>query len=158
MPRLKVFCTTSGFHDSIVAAPSKPAALKAWGARTDLFSMGAARLVTDPKIAKKALDRPGEVIRLKRSGGGEEVAAPKKEKAKPSKPPSRARLDTAEKKLAALEAKQAKELEMIDRDINSLAKKREQLAARHGRARSAAEKSVDSARDEYEAALGDWPG
>ena len=51
MPRLKVFCTTSGFHDSIVAAPSKPAALKAWGAKTDLFSMGAARLVTDPMVA-----------------------------------------------------------------------------------------------------------
>ena len=31
MPRLKVFCTTSGFHDSIVAAPSKPAAnLSVW--------------------------------------------------------------------------------------------------------------------------------
>ena len=94
MPKLKVFCTTSGFHDSIVAAPSKPAALKAWGAKTDLFSMGAARLVTDPKIAKKALDRPGEVIRLKRSGGGEVVAAPKREP-KASNPPSRARLKSA---------------------------------------------------------------
>src|SRR5688500_9867716 len=99
MPRLKVFCATSGFHDSIVAAPSKPAALKAWGARTDLFSMGAARLVTDPKLQKKALDRPGEVIRLKRSGGGEEAAAPKKE-TKPKKSPNRANLAAAEKKLA----------------------------------------------------------
>ena len=157
MPRLKVFCTSSGFHDSIVAAPSKPAALKAWGARTDLFSMGVARLVTDPKIAKKALDRPGEVIRLKRSSGGEEVAAPKK-KASPKKPPSRARLDAAEKKLAALEAKQAKELDTIDRELKALEQKRDQLAARHDNARSTAEKSLNAARDDYEAALEDWPG
>ena len=52
MPRLKVFCASSGFHASIVAAPSRPAALKAWGARTDLFSMGVARQVTDPKIVE----------------------------------------------------------------------------------------------------------
>ena len=60
MPRLKVFCASSGFHDAVVAAPSKPAALKAWGAKTDLFSMGVARLVTDPAITRKALERPGE--------------------------------------------------------------------------------------------------
>ena len=56
MPRLKVFCASSGFHDAVVAAPSKPAALKAWGAKTDLFSMGVAKLVTDPTIAKRALE------------------------------------------------------------------------------------------------------
>jgi hypothetical protein len=158
MPRLKVFCTTSGFHDSIVAAPSKPAALKAWGAKTDLFSMGAARLVTDPKIAKKALDRPGEVIRLKRSGGGEEVAAPKKKKAKPKTPPSRAKLKSAEEKLAKLKAEQSKELEAVGRELKALQKKRDQLAAHHSRARRAAEEKLGEAREEYEAALADWDG
>src|SRR5687768_8917597 len=157
MPRLKVFCATSGFHDSIVAAPSRPAALKAWGAKTDLFSMGAARLVTDPKIAKKALDRPGEVIRLKRSGGGDEVAAPKK-KAKPQRPPSRARLEAAEMKLAELETEQTKELQAIERELKAVEKKRDQLAARHKKARSAAERQAEQARDDYEAALGDWDG
>ena len=67
MPRLKVFCTTSGFFDQVVAAPNRSAALKAWGAKTDLFSMGAARVVTDPKIEKKALEKPGTVIRLRRT-------------------------------------------------------------------------------------------
>src|SRR5213075_2633319 len=85
MPRLKVFCATSGFHDSIVAAPSRPAALKAWGARTDLFSMGVAKQVTDPKIVKQALARPGEVIRLNRSGG-EEAPAPKKPRSTAKRP------------------------------------------------------------------------
>lgn len=157
MPRLKVFCTTSGFHDSIVAAPSKPAALKAWGAKTDLFSMGAARLVTDPKLARKALDRPGEVIRLRRSGGGEEAPQPRK-KAKPSRPPSRARLKAAETRLAALEAKQGKELDAIERELKSLEKKRDQLAARHSKARKAAAQKVEQAREDYEAALADWDG
>ena len=78
MPKLKVFCATSGFHDSIVAAPSRPAALKAWGARTDLFSMGVAKQVTDPQIVEKALARPGQVIRLRRSGDDAGSPAPKK--------------------------------------------------------------------------------
>lgn len=157
MPKLKVFCATSGFHDSIVAAPSKPAALKAWGAKTDLFSMGAARLVTDPKIAKKALDRPGEVIRLKRSGSGEEVAAPRK-MAKPKKPPSRATLKAAENKLAALETEQTRELHAIERELKALEKKRDQLVTRHKKARTAAERKIEQARDDYEAALADWGG
>lgn len=67
MPRLKVFCTTSGFYDQVVAVPNRPAALKAWGAKTDLFSLGAAEEVTDTKVKKKALAQPGEVIRLKRT-------------------------------------------------------------------------------------------
>ena len=155
MPPLKVFCTTSGFHDAIVAAPSRPAALKAWGAKTDLFSMGVARQVTDPKIAKKALDRPGEVIRLKRSGGGEEVAAPKK-KAKTAKPPSRAKLETAEKKVAALEAQQAREMDAVERELKAIEKKRDALVARHDKARRSAERKADQARETYEAALADW--
>ena len=158
MPKLKVFCATSGFHDSIVAAPSRPAALKAWGAKTDLFSMGAARLVTDPKIAKKALDRPGEVIRLKRSGGGEEVAAPKRKKAKPKKPPSRTRLKAAEERLAKLEAERSKELDAVERELKALEKKRGQLAGRHSGARKTAKQKLEKAREEYEAALADWDG
>ena len=158
MPRLKVFCTTSGFHDSIVAAPSKPAALKAWGAKTDLFSMGAARLVTDSKIARKALERPGEVIRLKRSGGGEEGEAPRKKKAQPRKPPSRAKLKTAEDKLAKLKAEQSKELDAIEREMRAIQRKRDQLAARHSKARKAAKERLGEAREEYEAALADWDG
>lgn len=158
MARLKVFCTTSGFHDSIVAAPSKPAALKAWGAKTDLFSMGAAKQVTDPKIAKKALDRPGEVIRLKRSGGGAEVKTPRRKKAKPSKPPSRATLKAAEEKLAKLEAAHAKDLDAIQRELKAIEKQRDQLLVRHSKARSAAKRKMEQARDDYEAALAEWDG
>lgn len=158
MARLKVFCTTSGFHDSVVAAPSKPAALKAWGARTDLFSMGAARLVTDPKIAKKALERPGEVIRLKRSGGGEEAPSSKRRPKRTAKPPSRARLEAAQEKLAGLETEQGDELDAADRELNALKKKRDELVARHSKARKAAQRKVEEAREDYEAALAEWDG
>ena len=156
MAKLKVFCATSGFYDSIVAAPSRPAALKAWGAKTDLFSMGAASLVTDPKIAKKALDRPGEVIRLKRSGKREEVPGPAKRPVRKPKAPSRSQLAAAEQRLDQLNTRQAKEREAIDSELRKLEKKRDELAARQAKARAAAELKVEQAREDYQAALEDW--
>jgi hypothetical protein len=157
MPRLKVFCATSGFHDSVVAAPSRPAALKAWGARTDLFSMGVAKQVTDPKIVKKALARPGEVIRLNRSGG-EEAPAPKKKPRSTTKGPSRAKLTAAEEKLAELDKKQEQEREAIERELKALEVKRGELDKRHAKARSTAEDKLEQVRADYDAALEDWPG
>lgn len=160
MPRLKVFCTTSGFYDHVVAAPSRPAALRAWGAKTDLFSMGVARQIDDPKIGKKALERPGEVIRLKRSGGGEHAPEPRtREKSKkPSRPPSRSKLEEAEKRLAELERKQVAERSPIERELSALQTKLDRLAARHAKARSAAERKAEQAREDYQAALERWPG
>jgi hypothetical protein len=159
MPKLKVFCTTSGFHDQIVAAPSRPAALKAWGAKTDLFSMGVAKQVTDPKLVKKALAKPGEVIRLNRSGGGEEAPAPKKVAKKPAaRPPSRAKLAAAEASLEKLEQRQAKERDAIEQELAALQKRRDQIEKRHAKARSAAEEKLEDARERYEAALEEWSG
>lgn len=159
MAKLKVFATTSGIHDHVVAAPSRPAALKAWGAKTDLFSMGVARQVTDPKIIRQALARPGEVISLNRSGEVEN-AAPARKKSAPSKraakPPSRAKLASAEKRLEELEAHQTKELEAVERELAELTRKRDQLDKRHAKARRAAEEKVADARDAYQAALDDW--
>jgi hypothetical protein len=152
MPKLKVFCTTSGFYDHVVAAPSRPAALKAWGARTDLFSMGVARQVDDPKIREKALERPGEVIRLKRAGSKAE-AVPMKRKQKAARKPSRAKLSAAEKRLADLDAKQAEELEKITSEIKALERMRTSLEKRQAKARNAAEVKVQELRKRYEAAL-----
>ena len=153
MPKLKVFCTTSGFYDHVVAAPSRPAALKAWGARTDLFSMGVAKLVTDPKIQKEALEHPGEVIRLKRSGGKAEPVPIKRKRQPSPKRPSRAKLSAAEKRLSELEEKQAGKLEQIESEIEALHRKRGELEKRHAKARHAAEEKVQSLRESYEAAL-----
>jgi hypothetical protein len=157
MPRLKVFCATSGFHDSIVAVPSRPAALKAWGARTDLFSMGVAKQVTDPKVIKKALARPGEVIRLNRSGN-KKTPAPRKNARPTTKPPSRAKLTAAEKKLAEIEKKQAKERETVDRELAELKRRSDEIDKRHAKARSLAEAKLEEAREDYRSQLDRWPG
>ena len=160
MPRLKVFRTTSGIHDHVVAATSRPAALKAWGARTDLFSMGAASEVTDPKVRERALKCPGDVISISRSGGKEKTsdAKPKKAIRRASKP-SRRKLDSAEQKLERLTAKQSSEMMALEREIQSLQKKRGALEQRHREAHSLAAEKVEALRADYDAALDDWdPG
>ena len=160
MLKLKVFRATSGFHDSIVAAPSRPAALKAWGARTDLFSMGVAKQVTDPQIVEKALARPGQVIRLRRSGDDAGSPAPKKAASrKPrARPPSRAKLAAAEKRLEELESRQAREREAVEREMETLERKRAQLDKRHAKARREADEKLGDARQAYEDALARWDG
>jgi len=60
---LKVYRTHSGFYDSIVAAPSQKAALKAFGANQNLFARGLASVVGDDEIIKLAKSKPGVVLR-----------------------------------------------------------------------------------------------
>ena len=61
---LKVFSTSAGFYEAVVAAPSRKAALAAWGVHDDLFASGAAREVDDPGLRDAALARPGEIVRV----------------------------------------------------------------------------------------------
>ena len=70
-----MFRTPIGFHDAYVAAPSMKAALAVWGSSTNLFSQGAAELVTDPKLTRAPLARPGEVVRVPRGSEGEHFKA-----------------------------------------------------------------------------------
>jgi hypothetical protein len=42
--KLKTYQTSLGFFDQAIAAPSMKAALEAWGADSNLFHQGAARL------------------------------------------------------------------------------------------------------------------
>lgn len=46
-PKLKVFQAHFGFYDTIVAAPSQAAALRAWGVHQNVFADGQAKLTTD---------------------------------------------------------------------------------------------------------------
>jgi hypothetical protein len=75
MPKLKVYRTSTGFHDAYVAAPSQKAALKAWGSEHDLFARGVAEVITDPALAKEPLAKPGEVIKRLRGTTAEQIAA-----------------------------------------------------------------------------------
>jgi hypothetical protein len=53
--RLKVFQAQIGFFDTVVAAPSQAAALRAWGVHQDLFANGGAKAITDELALAAAL-------------------------------------------------------------------------------------------------------
>lgn len=82
MAKLKVYRTPIGFHDAYIAAPSQKAALAAWGADANLFARGVAEIVTDPKLTKEPLDKPGEIIRKARGTEAEHFASLPKSKKK----------------------------------------------------------------------------
>ena len=163
--RLKVYRTSAGFEDAYVAAPSQAAALKAWGARGDLFALGEAEVVTDPELTAEPLARPGEVIRRPRGDMAAMLAAAAKPKpsagaagkaasgrepsrAPPPPPPDRSALDAAEKALA--EAR-----DRLAHDLDAIAEERAELDAQERRTRRDGEveaKRLEKARAEAERA------
>src|SRR5678815_757140 len=96
--KLKVFVTSDGLTDYVVAVSSKAKALAAWGVRQDVFKEGAAHETDDRELVKAATAKPGEVLR--RPAGTRDQLA-KLKPAKPAKPagPTKAQL----KKIAELE-------------------------------------------------------
>lgn len=167
MPKLKVFRTPIGFHDAYVAAPSRKAALEAWGADADLFARGAAEQVTDNALMKEPLSRPGEVIKRARGSAEDHLAAstpaPRRSKAdrprsaaKPVPRPSRDALTAAED---ALDERRRK----IEAEIARLEAERARLARQIAATRKSAERDArgledqrDKARAAYEKALEKW--
>jgi len=133
--KLKVFQAQIGFFDTVVAAPSRAAALRAWGVRQDLFAEKLAHPTDDPEAVKAALAHPE--IPLKRPAGAsdpfevepgglpEPPPAPKsgktakvetktkgKTKPKPEPeppPPDRSALDEAERALRDLDERRRKQ-------------------------------------------------
>ena len=157
-PKLKVFVTPVGFHDAYVAAPSRKAALRAWGSTHDLFARGNADEVTDPALTAAPLARPGEVVKVLRGTRDEQLAALPEDKpcrreappepAKPGRsrpsrpePPSRAALEAARAALADAQA-------ASDRDLERLAQERRELDRRE----AAARRRADAERDRLQAA------
>jgi hypothetical protein len=93
--KLKTYQTSLGFFEQVIAAPSMKAALKAWGADSNLFHQGAAKESTDPDVVAATMAKPGVV--LKRPVGsdgpfGEHADLPKNldrgERKKPAHKPS----------------------------------------------------------------------
>lgn len=56
--KLKTYQTSLGFFDEAIAAPSMKAALKAWGADSNLFHQGAAKESDDPIDEHAARETP----------------------------------------------------------------------------------------------------
>src|SRR6188768_2832843 len=131
MARLKLFKLTSGFHDSYVAAASRPAALKAWGARTDLFAMGAAEQVDDPAILAKAAKKPGVVLQKRRTKGGKLETHEPRKTARPDLAKAKRDCDVIARRLARAETARNSELKKLDMTIKRLAAKRQAAEAKH---------------------------
>lgn len=162
--KLKVFKTPIGFHDAYVAAPSRKAALEAWGAGTDLFSAGIAEQVSgDSKAVKAALENPGEVVRIGRTGDHGTSAGPgkpakSKVEAKSKPKPSRAAVQKAEAAVAELQAKQSAERADLAKEEEKLARRRRALEGKHREAMERVEAKRDAAKERYRKAMADWDG
>ena len=155
----------TGFHDAYVAVPSRAAALRAWGATTDLFAMDAAEEVTDPKLMAAPLARPGEVVKHVRGSHAAHMAAAgpsasQKTKTshapKPKPRPRRADLDKAEKRLEAAEAERAQEIEGLEREKAALRTREDAARQAFDAKQSKLEVERQSQADAYEAALKKW--
>ena len=177
MPRkLKVFRTSTGFHDAYVAAPSRKAALEAWGAEADLFSREVAEEVTDPKLTAGPLERPGEVIKVSRGDLSAQLKAlgPKrkprkpaandsepdepvpKRVAKPKPPPKRDKVDAAEKALKQARERRAAEARKLEDQRDAIERKLEALRAKQDKELARLERKRDEAREAYREALDRW--
>jgi hypothetical protein len=125
--KLKVFEAQFGFYDSVVAAPSQAAALRAWGIRQNLFAEGRARITDEPQAVEAARTHPGTPLRraigskhpfqLAPSALPDIPGAPKQPAAKSrsapkpvaTRPADRSKLDVAEAALKALDERRKRE-------------------------------------------------
>lgn len=165
--KLKVFRTAIGFHDAYVAAPSRTAALEAWGSDKNLFASRRAEEVTDPALTAAPLAEPGKVVKVRRGSSAENMAALVKaapqRRTQPSKPslppapkPSRLALDKAETALERAEASQKRALAAIDAEMDALRTRRRAVADAHGQKIGRSRDDLDDARADYEAAVARW--
>ena len=173
MPRkLKVFRTPTGFHDAYVAAPSRKAALEAWGADADLFARGVAEQVTDPKLTAAPLERPGEVIKLSRGDlatqlkalgpraktkrGPQKAGKPDKPRKTAKAPPKRDRVDAAEAALEEARRRHTAEADKLEAERDAIGRKLEALRAQQAKEQGRLERKRDEAREAYREALARW--
>lgn len=171
--RLKVFQAQFGFYDTVVAAPSQAAALKAWGTHQNLFASGDAKLITDEAAVAAALRHPE--VPLRRALGSSDPFAlkpkalpkipvgPKRPAAvgearpapKPAEPPpDRTRLDAAEAELAKLNDARKREEAELRRRQDQLDADRTAAQDAYVKARKQAARQVAEARDAYRRAGG----
>jgi hypothetical protein len=173
--RLKVFQAQFGFFETVVAAPSRAAALRAWGTHQDLFARGAASVTTDAAAIQAAIAHPETPLR--RAVGSRDVFAlepaslpklpaglkkarktPRREAQPktPSKPkPNRSRLNDAEKALRLLEKRRTREEAELSRQADDLEARRQAAQATYAAARKEASAALAAARRAYKEAGGE---
>jgi hypothetical protein len=171
--KLKVFQAQFGFYDTVVAAPSRAAALRAWGTHQDLFASGEAKLTSDDAAIAAARAHPETPLR--RAVGSKDAFAleptslphvpdaPKKAikpaaKAKPAAPARLAadhsKLDAAEKALKDLDERRKREEADFRREAEDLEARRSAAQSAYVEARTVATAKVVGARTDYREAGG----
>lgn len=141
--RLKVFVTSDGLTDYVVAASSRAKALAAWGAHQDLFKTGGAHETDVPDLVAAATATPGEVLRRAADTHAALASAPKRSKPKPG--PSKAALE----KVARLERDLAEAVSVHEAELTDIKAAREALEVRQAEV----ETRFVSTRAELQAAL-----
>ncbi|HEY8617500.1 hypothetical protein [Phenylobacterium sp.] len=147
-PRLKVFVTSDGFTDYVVATSSRAKALAAWGSHLDLFKTGMARETDDPDLVAAANAQPGEVLRRPAGTRGElaKLKPPKKDKpAGPSKAALK-KIADLEARLAALDAAHQKRVEALEREQARLAAELQSARNDYAAQRAKVEDALSAAR------------
>jgi len=172
--KLKVFQAQFGFYDTVVAAASQAAALKAWGTHQNLFASGEAKITTDEAAITAALAHPNTPLR--RAVGSAApfaleptslpkvpnapkkaiVLQPAKKKSEPRDrlPPDRSKLDAAEKAVRELDARRKAEEADFRREQDELDSRREAAQGAYVDARKSAAAKVVEARTTYRKAGG----
>ena len=146
--RLKVFVTSDGLTDYVVAVRSRAKALAAWGVRQDVFKEGAAHETDDPALVKAALAQPGEVLRRPAGTRGDLAKLKPVKRAEP-KGPTKAQLKKVadlQARLAELDAAHERAVSEIDEARAELDRRRQTLDERHARRREALEASLTAAQ------------
>jgi hypothetical protein len=172
--KLKVFQAQFGFYDTVVAAPSQAAALRAWGVNQNLFASGEATVTTDEAAIEAATAHPETPLRravgstapfaLEPTSLPDVPDAPRKATSKaaakakpaaPAKPPAdRSQLDAAERTLSALDEDRKREEATFRREAEDLEARRMAAQSAYVEARKAATSKVVDARTAFRKAGG----
>jgi hypothetical protein len=172
--KLKVFQAQFGFYDTVVAAPSQAAALRAWGTHQNLFASGEAKVTTDDAATAAALQHPETPLR--RAVGSKDAfaleptglpslpeakpkarnrRAPPSKPDKPAKPSAdRSGLDDAERALKALDDRRKREEATFRREEEDFQTRQASAQSAYVEARKSATSKVVSARSAYRDAGG----
>lgn len=147
-PRLKVFVTSDGLTDYIVATTSKAKALAAWGIRQDVFKEGLASEAEDPELIAQATARPGEVLRRPAGTRGQLAKLKPARRHKPARPSKAAleKIADLEARLAQLDAEHGRALAELQSERDRLARRADALQAAHRSQRERLEAALSAAR------------
>jgi len=172
--KLKVFQAQFGFYDTVVAAPSQAAALRAWGTHQNLFASGEAKVTTDEAAVAAAIAHPETPLR--RAVGSSDPfaleptslpkvpdapkrtpvkAAPKAKPAELARPPAdRSKLDAAEMVLRRIDERRKAEEAAFRQEEEDLEARKAKAQSAYVEARKAATAKVVAERSAYRDAGG----